>query len=345
MQYGRGRILRTILRNLCKNDAFFKSVLLLIMCLNLAAYNILTAASRLHSPNEEQYYPTTVVFLAEVVKLLLTLFIILWNGRCNLLSTYKLFRMEIVNKPREVFEMAVPAGIYAFQNNLVYFALANIEPTMYQVLTHLKIFTTAFFMRILLGYKLIPIQWVSLLTLFFGVIIVEFDPTGINASRGDGYYQALGAIVVISFCAGFAGVNFEKQLKSSNTSFWIRNVEMYFWGIVTSSVGMIFHDGGNILNNGFFFGYTSYVWIIIVLQSVGGLFVSLVMKYLDNIFKTFATSAGILLTAAGSAIIFKTSLGLPFIFGSVLVCFSVYLFSKPPWHKQFLGGSASVLKV
>lgn len=59
-------------------------------------------------------------------------------------AMYQLLREEIVNKPGETMKLAVPAGIYTLQNNLLYVALSNLDAATYQVRVH--------FLEGLLGY-------------------------------------------------------------------------------------------------------------------------------------------------------------------------------------------------
>ncbi len=47
----------------------------------------------------------------------------------------QLLMEEIVNKPVETMKLALPAGIYTLQNNLLYVALSNLDAATYQV-TH-----------------------------------------------------------------------------------------------------------------------------------------------------------------------------------------------------------------
>lgn len=81
---------------------------------------------------------------------------------------------------------------------------------------------------------------------------------------------------------------------------------------------------------GFFFGYTTAVWINIVIQAAGGLLVALVIKYADNILKGFATSIAIIVSCVASAYLFGTIINLVFAFGTFLVVFSVVLYSYVP---------------
>lgn len=47
----------------------------------------------------------------------------------------QLLREEILKKPAETMKLAIPAGIYTLQNNLLYVALSNLDAATYQV-TH-----------------------------------------------------------------------------------------------------------------------------------------------------------------------------------------------------------------
>lgn len=60
-----------------------------------------------------------------------------------------------------------------------------------------------------------------------------------------------------------SGVYFEKVLKSSDTSLWVRNIQMYLSGIVVTLVGVYMSDGAEVMEKGFLYGYTHYVWFVI----------------------------------------------------------------------------------
>lgn len=60
-----------------------------------------------------------------------------------------------------------------------------------------------------------------------------------------------------------AGVYFEKVLKSSDTSLWVRNIQLYLSGIVVNLFVVYMSDGAKVLEKGFFYGYTYYVWFVV----------------------------------------------------------------------------------
>lgn len=125
----------------------------------------------------------------------------------------------------------------------------------------------------------------------------------------------------------FLGVYFEKVLKSSDTSLWVRNIQMYLSGIVITLAGVYMNDGEKVLEKGFFFGYTPWVCFVVckyehpknvvfsyclvtilfvlpVLASVGGLYTSVVVKYTDNIMKGFSAALAIVLSTVASVMLF-----------------------------------------
>lgn len=68
-----------------------------------------------------------------MVKLLTTLSLSLPDFSVQAMK--QLLREEVVNKPAETMKLAIPAGIYTLQNNLLYVALSNLDAATYQV-TH-----------------------------------------------------------------------------------------------------------------------------------------------------------------------------------------------------------------
>lgn len=119
----------------------------------------------------------------------------------------------------------------------------------------------------------------------------------------------IGLVTAICAClvSGLAGVYCEKILKdsSSTVSLWVRNVQLSFYSLFPALfIGVMFRDGADISKNGFFAGYDWIVWLVILIQAFGGLVVSAVFSFADNITKNFATSISIILSFLISMFVF-----------------------------------------
>lgn len=160
--------------------------------------------------------------------------------------------------------------------------------------------------------------------------MVTVDPSSIWKNR-DNHSFITGVVAVAISClsSGFAGVYFEKILKGSSASVWLRNVQLGFFGSFAAVIGMLLHDYQEIVEKGFFFGYSSLVWMVIIQQAVGGLIVAVVVRYADNILKGFATSISIIISALSSVYLFGFTLTLVFGLGTLLVVTSIYLYGLP----------------
>ena len=90
----------------------------------------------------------------------------------------------------------------------------------------------------------------------------------------------LGLTAAVSGCivSAAASVYFERIVKDSTVpvSLWIRNVQLSFYSLFPALfIGVIFIDGEQIAQNGFFIGYNWVVWTTVVFQAFGGILISL----------------------------------------------------------------------
>ncbi|QQP36183.1 UDP-galactose translocator, partial [Caligus rogercresseyi] len=86
-------------------------------------------------------------------------------------------------------------------------------------------------------------------------------------NRVKGFMAATTATVL----SGFAGIYFEKILKGSDVSVWMRNVQLSMLSIPLGIFTAFVRHGDDIASKGFFFGYDLYVIYLVVLNATGGL--------------------------------------------------------------------------
>ena len=240
---------------------------------------------------------------------------------------------HVWDSPNEMLKLCVPSFLYTVQNNLLYLALTNLDAATYQILYQLKILTTAIFSATMLGRRFSRTKWASLVVLTCGVAVVQFSGSSDshNASDNEDRNRIVGLVAVLcaACTSGFSGVYFEKILKGSDVSLWIRNIQMGIPSMCIALVTAYLEDSVEITQKGFFVGYSPTVVSVITVQAVGGLIVAVVVKYADNVLKVFASSFSILLSCIISALAFDFHPNLLFMVGAFLVILGTAMYSKP----------------
>nr|XP_020442385.1 UDP-N-acetylglucosamine transporter-like isoform X2 [Monopterus albus] len=288
--------------------------------------------SRTQKEDGPRYLASSAVVSAEVLKILVCTFLVFMENNFSVQAMSQLFQ-EIVNKPMDTMKLAIPAGIYTLQNNLLYVALSNLDAATFQVTYQLKILTTALFSISMLGKRLGLNQWLSLLFLMAGVTLVQWpsEPQGGSEqkTRSAGS-QLVGLITVLMACvsSGFAGVYFEMILKGTKQSLWVRNIQLGLFSFIFGFIGMMAYDGQSVWQSGMFQGYNMISWTVVILQALGGLIVAVVIKYADNILKGFAASVSIIASAFTSYLFLGdfNPTGV-FFLGATLVIAATFLYS------------------
>ncbi|XP_067952169.1 UDP-N-acetylglucosamine transporter-like [Watersipora subatra] len=279
----------------------------------------------------DMFLSATAVVMAELFKCAVALLIILYQEK-SIGRWLDYLHEHLIMNPMDNVKVSVPALVYVLQNNLQFIAVSNLDAATYQVCYQLKILTTALFSVVMLSKKLSAAQWVSLLVLMIGVAAVQIKPSDVEASpKHQNVFIGMLAVITSCLMSGFAGVYFEKILKGSVQSVWLRNVQLGSLGTVIGLVTLFLKDSKSVSEHGFFYGYDWAVWIAILLQSLGGLLVAVVVKYADNILKGFATSAAIVLSCIISMYFFDFHLTLQFAIGALLVITSVYIYGRYPY--------------
>lgn len=185
----------------------------------------------------------------------------------------------------------------------------------------------------MLRKRLLFTQWGALYFLIAGITIIQLtDQKKVATINSAEQNRLLGFGAALCGCAlsGFTSVYFEKMLKVTDISIWMRNVQMSLLSIPLGIGTCFISDFNNITLNGFFHGYDWFVIYLVLLQACGGLLAGLVMRYADNILKGFATSLSIIISCIASVYLFDFNLTAQFAIGVMIVIGSIYLYGYVP---------------
>lgn len=311
-----------------------------LVCLTLQTTTIiiLYSYSRKVPQGSVKYLSSTVVVLAEILKIFFCFGVILKDANYSPSKCSSTIITEIFLNVKESIKVLIPASLYALQNNLAFYALNNLDPASYQVAYQLKILTTAIFSVLIVKRRIRQKQWLALSLLFAGVALVQMPHDGGLAVKPTKQAEAhdqnrlLGLLSVIACCmsSGFSGVYFERLIKlNPKQDLWIRNLQLAILCLTMSSIAMFYQDYEAIVTNGLLQGYSKTVWIVVLLQAFGGLIVAAVVKHADNILKGFATSLSIIFSTLLSFYLFETfNPSMNFYIGSTIVIISTIMYSS-----------------
>ena len=266
-------------------------------------------------------------------------------------------RRHVIETPRETIVILVPTFLYLLQNSLQYVALSNLSAPIFQVTYQCKLITTALASVVFLGRTYSSKQWTCLMSLGLGVASVVLGEQRANSATGSKTNSnveslPLGLISVFTACvsSALASVCLEKILKSPSSksdnkkvrkrrtaagsqatsakaSLWLRNIQLSFCSLCIALTRQHFlRRAGS--SKPFLHGFTGWVYVLVALQAGGGILVSAVMKYADNVLKGLATGVSVILSSAGSMLIFGTPISGQFVLGASIILASVFFFSN-----------------
>lgn len=255
-----------------KSDVILKIVALSALVIQNSGLTITMRLSRIKKTSSELYISSTAVVCSEFMKLFLSILIYYWNEKKNS-SIIEMFHKVYHNK-YNLLKTTVPSTLYVIQNNLQYLATSNLPAEIYQVLIQMKLIATALLSSTFLGTQLNELQWFSIFVLFVGVAVVQFSlqiPSSSTSTMIANYHPVIGITAVLISCitSGFAGVYNEKLLKDNSSSLWARNIQMSTISFLLALLTTFVYDRTSIFSHGFFKGYDSLVWMVILLQALG----------------------------------------------------------------------------
>lgn len=336
-----------------KSSIAFKYVSLAVLVVQTTTLVLVLRYSRTASVEGPRYISSTAIVSSETLKIIICLLLILKDeGTLN--DLWKVVKEEIIGSPWETIKLLIPATLYTIQNNLLFLALSKLDAATYQVTYQLKILCTALFSVYMLHKRLSTAQWVSLILLMTGVSLVQlpsetpkevitykesqdsseevtFGPLNnmaTNESNSSDKIVGMLAVLISCVLSGFTGVYFEKLVKYTSQTLWVRSLQLAIFGAIFGMAAVGITDFHEVTTNGFFQGYNYITVTVVVLQAIGGMVVALVMKYADNILKGFATSISIVLsTVLSYYLLADFTPNVSFFAGATIVIVATFVYS------------------
>uniref|UniRef100_A0A8D0E0J6 Solute carrier family 35 member A4 n=1 Tax=Salvator merianae TaxID=96440 RepID=A0A8D0E0J6_SALMN len=262
---------------------------------------------------------SSVVVLTELMKLVFSLvFLLIWN--------WKQLRISVSWYHAAPF--ALSALLYAVNNNLVVHLQLFMDPSTYQVLSNLKIGSTALLFSIFLNQRLTLRKWLALSLLTAAGALYTYgglqDSQRLPSSDTQLHITPIGVLLMCLYCliSGLSAVYTEVVLKSQDLPLNLQNVFLYIFGVL---LNVIIHFSSSPAA-GFLEGFSVWVLLVIVSQALNGLIMSVIMKHSNNITRLFVISFSIVINALLSVFLFRLHFTTFFFLSVLLIGIAVYLY-------------------
>ncbi|XP_010156515.1 PREDICTED: probable UDP-sugar transporter protein SLC35A4 [Eurypyga helias] len=262
---------------------------------------------------------TSVVVLVELTKLVFSLLCLL---------TWDREPLGVTVSWRHVVPFALSALLYAANNNLVVHMQLFMDPSTYQVLSNLKIVSTALLYSLFLRQRLDMRKWLALCLLVVAGVTYSYgglqDPG--SPSKMQLHVTPVGLLLILVYCliSGLSAVYTEAILKTQALPLSLQNLFLYFFGVLLNLIGYFWSSA----EGSFLEGFSSWVLVIVVSQALNGLIMSVVMKHSSNITRLFVISCSILVNALLSVTLFNLQLTLLFFVAVSCIGLAVHLYYR-----------------
>mmetsp|Transcript_21836 Transcript_21836/g.70368 ORF Transcript_21836/g.70368 Transcript_21836/m.70368 type:complete len:454 (+) Transcript_21836:196-1557(+) len=307
-----------------RRDQTLRAFCLVLIVVQNSSLILVTSYSRTLRP---AYLPTVAVFYAECLKFAAAV-LLLAAEESSLRRAVSLVAALPFEHGSTTLLFAVPALCYTLQNNLWYYALSHLDPVTAAVTSQMKVITTAVATVLMLDRRLNLPQWGALLVLTLGLVVMQLqDKTGGNGSQDRNSLSGAGAMLLATMLSAYSGVFLEKLFKSLPLTLWLQSIQLSLFALPTAWVTMVVYDYSHLRRGNLMVGFNMVVWVAVALNALGGVAVSMALKFADNILKTFAVGISIVLNAVASALLFDVPVTARVIVGVNMVVLSTLLFN------------------
>jgi len=264
-----------------------------------------------------KYEPSSVVFSAEMVKLILSFLMACRSGVVG-----KDFIQKHFIEDKDLWNFSVPAVIYFCTNNLEFYCLLFLNTPTFMIFQQMKILTTGVIFRIVFKKKLTNLQWVALFLLTLGTMTSQLSSENQFSVNTWGLFWEM-VMCTLSALAGVANEFLLKKVGSTD-SIHIQNMKLYIFGVTANFLEVV-RSGTPV--GSMFRGMDGVVWMIVLVTAFNGLAISAVMKYANVIVKTISTSLSLLLSAVISLWLFHFKPTITLFDGIFIIFCAIYCYN------------------
>ena len=248
----------------------------------------------------------------------------------------------------------LPACLYACQSLLNQYAMAGLDPVMFNMLNQSKLLTNALFVYLILGKPQTTRQIYALCVLALAGVVLSWPSESTELASGSGIDSSTSSTsstssisidighnaastssstlpamyaLAATTISGFAGSLCQRALQGKdNVDPFMFSAELSMWSLVTLLIGSMLFDIDGVR---YLYTVPLPAYLPMIFQAVGGIIISQVTKHVGTVRKSFGLIAGILVAGVIEYVIFNTAPPFRCLAASPLVAVAIWA------HVQF----------
>lgn len=312
--------------------SFLKYCIILALAIGIKSWQPLAIAGSKRPDGTYTWNKTTMVILVEFSKLIFCAIVFAFQY----MSTDHRKRHLLHNLSfNQSLHFLIPAVLYGASNTLVYIGMSYINPALFHVFGNTRILTAGVLYRIMMGRKQSDLQWLALLLLTAGAIMVT-PLSESTPKEGEDNFLGLVILILMCLCSTSSSIYTEiNYKKTQELSIFYQNCVLYVYGITVNLIWLLFTDGLTISNQGIFHGFDKSAFIVLLAQSSMGVSLSFIFKYLDNIVYVFSLTISMFISAVFSYFFFEFEFTLIFACALIVVTVSTYMYYRSKVFEKY----------
>ncbi|EAW22056.1 putative nucleotide-sugar transporter [Aspergillus fischeri NRRL 181] len=286
--------------------------LLLLVLQNAASIIISTTQIQSCTTTEDKRFdPLTGILLSELLKVTISFVCITQTAdpeRNSLLSTLKIGHEEAT----------LPALLYTAASFAQSIGTSHLDLVPYLALSQTKIILTPLLATLLLNQRFTPQHWTSTVTMTAGIILAQTGASQqtqhlTTASTNTHSLPGVLAMLLSGASVALGGISIERSLKrsattaTSATTFFVRNAQLAAHSLLFALLSFLWKWLSNCKTgtdvSSFFGGFSSLVWVFVVLQAAGGFLVAWCVGVTSSVTKNYAQGLGFAIAILGLLVV------------------------------------------
>ncbi|GAX83866.1 hypothetical protein CEUSTIGMA_g11291.t1 [Chlamydomonas eustigma] len=307
----------------------FKISLVVLDCAFLGMQPVLVHLSK-NKQGSYSFDPVSVNFMTELAKTAFAVVTLLIFGTGRPGTPMYLSLRSFISDARHNYLLAVPAALYAVNNNIKFAMQLIFSPTTTKMLGNLKMLAIAVLMRLIMNRRFNIIQWEAVFLLVAGITINQLKncPTGGSVEAEVPWLLAflctLGTVTVPSMASVYNEYALKKHM---DTSVHLQNFFLYFYGACFNLAGLLcvsWWKQQTLVQ--MFRGQSVVTYMLIANNAAQGILASFFYKFADTILKKYSSTIATIVTAILSYFMFGHQLSINFVIGVSIVLISMHQF-------------------